>query len=85
MVKQNLWRWFLDKSLPSPLVAGPLNKAIFPFQPMPISRGLLSSSKQLNLSSIKIMFLFFMGIDLGVELMDHMVTQCLNILRNWVS
>ena len=31
MAKQNLQSWFWDMSLPSPQVAGLLNKATFPF------------------------------------------------------
>ena len=31
MIKQNLWSWLLDRSLPSPQVAMLLNKATFPF------------------------------------------------------
>ena len=37
MVQQNLQSWFLDMSPPSPLVAGLLNKANFPFQPTLVS------------------------------------------------
>ena len=37
MAKQNLHIWFVDMSPPSPQVAGLLNKAIFPFQPMLVS------------------------------------------------
>ena len=40
IAKQNLQRWFLDMSLPSPQVAGLLNKASFSFQPTLVSQVL---------------------------------------------
>ena len=53
MAEQNLQSWFWDMSLPSPQVAGLLNKAIFSFSNQHLLLEYwLSNGEQLNLSSI---------------------------------